>query len=663
MNLGSRLSTGALVLLPGALTVYLSFNAGGFFPNTVAFAALLLAGTLIARICLADAPFAGLSKPLAIAAGAFALFAVWTYASAAWSNAPGRALVEFDRALLYLLTLLLFGSIRRSDARLRAMTWSLALGIAVVGIAGLTTRVLPDVWPTSETIADNRLSYPLTYWNSLGLLCSIGAILCLHLTSSRREPRAVRVLSAAAIPLLATTVLFTFSRGAIAAGAVGLIVYVALARPRALIGGLVAVVPMTAIAVVAAYRADLLATLNPTSPAAVAQGHDVALVAAVCALGAAGLRALMSIFDPRLDLDRLAARVSRRTALSGAAFSITAALALSIALGLPGEIARQYDRFVKPGNAGNTADLRSRLTDPANNGRLEEWDVALDGFAEEPMQGEGAGTYQTTWAEKRSIPLSVRDAHSLYVEVLNELGIVGLALLACTLLSILVLLAGRTRGFERSLHAALFAAAVVWALHAGVDWDWEMPAVTVWLFALAGAALATTSPSKGFGQSPPLAVRSSAAVACCALAVVPGLLMASEKRLDDSATAFVKGDCAKAVDAAQSASSLLGQRPQPYEIIGFCRLREGRPQEGVAEFERAVERDPENWEYRYGLAVARGAAGLDPRPAARAALTRNPLDPEARDVVRRFSTIHRLAWKRQARSLLPGASPFYLSDR
>src|SRR6266545_1453148 len=137
MNAGSRLANGALVLLPGALTVYLSFNAGGFFPNTDAFVAILLAAALIVRVSLASAPFAGFSRPLAIAAGCFALYAGWTLLSGAWSNAPGRALLEFDRALIYLLALVLFGSLPRSTPRVRMMLWGLALGIVVVGVAGL----------------------------------------------------------------------------------------------------------------------------------------------------------------------------------------------------------------------------------------------------------------------------------------------------------------------------------------------------------------------------------------------------------------------------------------------------------------------------------------------------------------------------------------------
>jgi O-antigen ligase len=661
MNLGSRLSTGTLVLLPGALTVYLSFNAGGFFPNTAAFAALLLAGTLIARICLAEAPFGGFSKPLAIAAGAFALFALWTLVSGRWSHAPGRALLEFDRALLYLFALLLFGSLPRSAARVRAMTWSLTAGIAVVALCGLTTRVLPDVWPTSDTIANNRLSYPLTYWNSLGLLCAIGLILCFHLTSSRSEPRVARVLGAAAVPALGATLLFTFSRGAISAGIVGLLAYAVLARPRALASGVLATAVPTSIALVSAYRADLLATLHPTTPAAVEQGHHVALVVALCALAAGGLRGLLLLADARLDFHRLPRAVRRRAALSAAAAAAVSALVLGVALDAPARVARQYDRFVTSGRVG-TADLRSRLTDPANNGRLDEWNVALDGFGQSGFHGQGAGTYQTLWARNRPTEASVRDAHSLYVEVLDELGLVGFILLVTGVGSFLIVLAKRVRGRDRTLYAALLAATFVWALHAGVDWDWEMPAVTLWVFMFGGAVLASAKRTGRVGRALPLAVRSAAAVGCFALAVVPGLVMASEARLDQSATAFARGDCPAAVQAADSASALLSELPQPFEIVAYCRMRQGRSGEAVAALERAVERDPNNWEYRYGLAVLRGAAGLDPRREARAALALNPRDPEVKDAFRRFAS-NRGPWKRQARSLLRGASPFYLSDR
>src|SRR5205085_3701932 len=98
-------------------------------------------------------------------------------------------------------------------------------------VTGFATRVLPDVFPVAATIANDRLSYPLTYWNSLGLLGALGIIFCFHFASSRSEPAVVRVLGAGAVPMLASTVYFTFSRGAIAVGIVGLATYIAVGRP------------------------------------------------------------------------------------------------------------------------------------------------------------------------------------------------------------------------------------------------------------------------------------------------------------------------------------------------------------------------------------------------------------------------------------------------
>jgi O-antigen ligase len=661
----ARHATAALLLLPGVLTVYLSFNAGGFFPQTPAFVALVLALVLAARMALADRPLQGFSRPLAIAAVALALYALWTLASGIWSDAPGRALLEFDRALLYLLALLLFGSFPRSASCLRWMIRGLALGIAIVGIIGLVTRVLPDVWPVAPDFANNRLSYPLTYWNSLGLLSAIGVILCFHLTCSRGEHRLIRVLAALIVPLLATTLYFTFSRGAIATGILGLLAYVVLGRPRAFLTGAIAVGPPSAIAVVVAYDADLLATPNPTTAAAVSQGQDLAVVLMLCAGAAAVVRALLLAVDTRLRLPRLPHDMRRGVQSVGALVAIFLAVALSVAL--HDDLSRQYDRFLNGGGAGSDQDFRQRLTDPANNGRLAEWRVARDGYRGERLHGQGAGTYQVIWARDRTSEfqnLSVRDAHSLYVETLGELGVVGEGLLILTLGTIAFgLLLRRRRGRHRPLYAALFAVLLTWLLRAGVDWDWEMPAVTLWLFALGGAAIAASGRRRRalFGvPSPPL--RAGLTVACLGLAIVPALVLISQSRLDSSARAFERGDCPGAVNDARSSTSALGMRPEPYEIIAFCEARVGSPDRAVQAIENAIDRDPLNWEYRYGLAIMRGVAGLNPRPAARRARQLNRFNTEANEAVRRFQTSSRQEWQRQANYLLRRSTPFYLSD-
>jgi hypothetical protein len=199
------------------------------------------------------------------------------------------------------------------------------------------------------------------------------------------------------------------------------------------------------------------------------------------------------------------------------------------------------------------------------------------------------------------------------------------------------------------------------ALHAGVDWDWEMPAVSMWVFALGGAALAASP--RGRLRPPGTIPRIAAVVACAAVGIVPGLVLVSQARLDDSADAFERGDCAAAISDANDAISALGVRPEPYEIRAFCRAKNGDAAGAVRDMEQAVDHDRDSWTYHYGLALARGAAGLDPRPEARQAARLNPLDPEAQAIARRLKGAGPPAWKREARALLRGASPFYLSER
>src|SRR5947209_4273788 len=73
---------------------------------------------------------------------------------------------------------------------------------------------------------------------------------------------------------------------------------------------------------------------------------------------------------------------------------------------------------------------------------------------------------------------------------MDELGIVGLVLLLVVTISVLVRSALRARGPDRALHAAVFALLLAWALAAGIDWDWEMPVVTIVFFVVGGFALA-----------------------------------------------------------------------------------------------------------------------------------------------------------------------------
>jgi O-antigen ligase/polysaccharide polymerase Wzy-like membrane protein len=629
----ARAGQALAILSTAAVTLYFSFRAGGFFAGSTGVAATVLGVALVLRMTLVEEPFAGAGRGLALAAGALGLLAAWTIASAFWSDGSARPIIEFDRTLTYWFALFLFGCTAMSRAAVARAQEALAAALVVVCGSGLVTRILPEVWSIAPNLANDRLSYPLTYWNAMGILAGLTVLLLLHLTASDRSPRVTRVLAAGALPVPAAALYFTFSRGGLAATIVGLVAYVLVARPRGLVSALLAAGPPTAVALVFCYRADLLSSADPASPAAVEQGHDVALAVGLAIVAAAVLRFLL------LRLDRFLAELKgpgiggrRGLAIAGGVAILAAAVFL--ALGGAGYVGDQYDRFATGGAIDDSADLRPRFVNPANNGRLDHWRVAMDTFEREPLHGVGAGSYVYEWARDRDSLLKVEDAHSLYVEVLAELGLVGLLLLLTTLVTIVVALARRCRGDGRHLWAGLLAMAVAWLVHAGLDWDWEMPAVTFWLFAFGGMALAAER--SGAGRRPGRFTRVALSVACLALVVTPALMAVSQGQLNRASEAFERGDCDEAIDAGLAASRAVSARPEPLQIIAYCDVRLGQRDLAVQVMGQAVDRDPRNWRTHYGLALVQGAAGMDPRPELRRALALNPLEPITRETIRLF---------------------------
>ena len=638
-------------LLPGALVLLLAFQAGGFYPSSWVPVAAVAVVALALRVSIVGRPFAGISGWSAVTIGALALLGAWMLLSAQWSGAPGRALLEFGRLLAYLAVLVLCASLAPREHRLAWAVRGVALAIAAVCLAALVTRLRPDLLAADDYIAA-RLDYPITYWNGLGMLAGAGGLLGLHLSASDREPWPVRVLAAALPPLAAVTVYFTLSRGGIAATAVGLVAYLLLGFSRATPGALLAILPPTAVALTRAYDADVLVSPEYASAAGMAQGSDVALALAIAIGVAVWLRALTLLVDRVLGGVPGPGRLSIPVRAALAAAVVVVAAGVAVAQGVPGWAERQVDTFLSAGSVPSGADQRDRLLVFNNNGRVEHWEVALDAWRAEPLHGAGAGTFQNLWNQGRSGDFQVLDAHSLYFEVLGELGAVGLGLLLIALVTIVAGLAWRLRGPERPTYAAVLAATLVWAVHAGVDWDWELAAVTIWVFGLAGFALARRPGGRERPARPfPRLLRLVVALGCLVLALSPLALWRSQQRLEDAANAFRAGDWPATVDASLDSLEAVRARAEPWELLAYANVKLGQPRLAIGAAEAAVARDPDSWEYRYALALVRGAAGQDPRPAAREALRLNPTQPHAIAAVKAFRTRDPAVWERRARRL------------
>jgi O-antigen ligase len=147
----------------------------------------------------------------------------------------------------------------------------------------------------------------------------------------------------------------------------------------------------------------------------------------------------------------------------------------------------------------------------AGKNRPLYWHVAWKEYTLNPFTGSGAGTFDSFWLHYRTVGSFARDAHSLYIETLAELGPLGLALVVLAFAVPLVVL--RKRGDP--LVAAAAGGYVAFVIHASVDWDWEITAVTVLGLACGAVVLAG---SRG-PQTPELGWRGRSVLVAGALAL------------------------------------------------------------------------------------------------------------------------------------------------
>src|SRR3954466_8699 len=468
----------ALTAGPVAGPTLLAVRSGAFFPHARLVAAIGAWAVLGLAALLAPAPIVPRTAPARAALLGLAALAGWTALSGSWAPSPGPARQTLELALVYLPVLAAATLLLRDRAAARVAEVALAAGTLVVIGSGLAGRLVPGlVHLTASVRAGGRLEQPLTYWNATGALAAIGFVLVARIAGDRARPAALRTAAATAGPPLALGVYLSFSRGALAAAAVALVVLVALRPTRA----------QARAAAVAAVAAGLaIATTAPFAGVRALRGGPRTRPIE----GPAWLPLLVSIMA-------LAAAFHARTRATDAGPALAARpraglVALAIAGAVVPYAAAVTERSADPAGpaarAAAPAPPAARLTRAGSN-RGRYWAVAVREVGRHPLRGIGAGGFGVAWLRERTIDERVQDAHSLYVETAAELGLVGLALLALFLGGV----GAAARGAVRSdpvVAARPAPPALAWALHAGLDWDWEMPALTGVAILLAGLLLA-----------------------------------------------------------------------------------------------------------------------------------------------------------------------------
>ena len=227
----------------------------------------------------------------------------------------------------------------------------------------------------------------------------------------------------------------------------------------------------------------------------------------------------------------------------------------------------------------------------------------------------------------------MHDAHNLYLETLAELGAPGLILLLLVL-GMPFAAVKRARA-ATPLAAAACGAYVAFLLHAGIDWDWEMPAVT--LSALfCGLALMAAARREGEPRVLRPGMRWAALATTAALGAFVLLGLLGNSAISASSKATNAGKLARAESRARRATNLAPWSAEPWRRLGEAQLVGGNLVGARKSFRQAIAKDRRDWRLWFELAQA--STGTERRRAIAAASHLNPLSPEIAGLSRTAGT-------------------------
>jgi len=484
------------------------------------------------------------SGPAALALGGLLGLGVWSLASTTWAESVENAVVSGNRWLVYGALLLLMLVLLRSERHSAVLLGAAGLGVAAVAISVLA-RLLGD--DPGTLFLGGRLNSPLGYINGEGCLFVIGFWLCFAAAEARRA--LVTGPAAGMATLMACLALLSQSRGTALAMLGSLVFVVALVpgRTRRIYGLLVVA------AGVAAAAPDLLHVYDQRAASAIpaevghAAGHAALLAAMAVGVAWALLTACWELVRTR------GPSANRARTVASWLLAVPVVLALTVAVGsahrIEHDVRDQWHAFThlagpgavaspassasgSPSSAGassSSSASQSRLLSGAGH-RYDYWRIAWRVWREHPARGVGAGNYPRSYYRQRATTEDVEQPHSIELQTLSELGLLGGLLLADFLAGIglgVVRMrpAARRSPLTRSLMVGAVGAFAAWLVQTSVDWMHLLPGLTAVAIAAvavvvrprslprtAGAASRQSRFGKALTSRPALALGASAVV-------------------------------------------------------------------------------------------------------------------------------------------------------
>jgi UDP-GlcNAc:undecaprenyl-phosphate GlcNAc-1-phosphate transferase len=451
-------------------------------------------GLVLATATLAIARPPSYNRPVVMVLVGLAGLGLFSLVSTSWANNAEEASVAANLWLSYAALMLLIVVLLKNRRDAGVLLATAGIGIAIVAASVLVRLLGSD---PGTLFLGGRLNLPLGYINGEGCVFAMGCWLALSL-AERREPL-LAALGAAATVALACLTLLSQSRGAAIAMFATIIVSLALipgVRRRvlalALVGAAVGAASSSLLHVYSSGQQLVSPSVGHSAATAILLASALAGViwgVLVAVVGAVERRGRTSAGDLRV-LVTVAAVV---VALIPVAFVVIRASRIEHTL------KNQWHAFVHLAPAASNSASETRLFSGTGN-RYDYWRIAWKAFLAHPLAGVGAGNYPQSYYQDRHTTEAVENPHSVELETLSELGLVGTVLL-------LVLVAGAALGAwrlraaardsagARTLMVAATGVTVVWLVDTSGDWMHLLPGVTA--IALAAIAVLCLGTSEG----------------------------------------------------------------------------------------------------------------------------------------------------------------------
>ena len=591
------------------LIVYLSLKAGGYDPiprDEVGIVVWwgLLVGVAVGAISIERIGYSARAVLILLVA-----LVAWTALAVSWTQSDERTVTELARAVTYLGVFGLALAVQ-AGRRWRALLYGVTTGITIVASLAVLSRLHPQWFPPNELgrvlpgiQIERRLAYPLNYSSALGSFAAMALPLLLAASSSART-YAGQLLAAAGLPVAGLAFYLSSSGTATLVVVAGLVLFVLIAPDR--LPKLATLAIGAAGAAILAYSVDQRSALDRGLPTAElkSQGNEVLLILIfVCvAVALCQLAISMAVRHGRRPSWLL---VSPRAAAVATVVVLVVAVPIAAAAGGAREAKDRWDNFKNPSAGPANQSRSSQILNTSGSGRYQFWQSAVDAYKTEKFHGIGPGTFEFWWAQHATFTGAfVRDAHSLYIETLAELGIVGFLLVTGMVLAIIGIGTVRALRAPPDLRLGLAAATAgcaAFAVAAAVDYMWEIGVMPICFFILAAVAVDAARGRVAQARSRQLQRRREIGwwvgpmIAAIIALVVIYLPYKGATELRASEQDVSQGRLDSALSAARSAADAQPYAASPLLQEALILERQGKLDQAAAAARKATTKESTNW--------------------------------------------------------------------